>query len=177
MQNEEDVIVESSPEEVIEETQQEETPEVEPESIKTVPYDRFKRVNDELSKLKKEPPKVVNKSLDVDDYINISASLEGLDSKEKEYLAEQHKYTGKPLNDLRNDENFLLWQGAYRAKVEKERSSLKPNSAQSETDRPKSLTEKLRGASLEDREKILSDAGLYKSPRPRADRVSISGIR
>ena len=113
-------------------------------------------------------------TLDVDDYIDISASLEGLDAKEKEYIAEQHKYTGKPLKDIRNDENFLLWQIAYRQKVEKEKT-LAPSNKQSEADRPKSLLDKLKGASFEEKEKILSERGLYKTVRPRADRQFIGG--
>ena|SRR3990167_4780503 len=183
MTDEIDVNLDSSPEEVVEEetpivSEDEKTPtESEPiKSDRTVPYERFKQVNEELAKLKKQPVKTVNKSLDVEDYIDISASLEGLDQKEKTYLAEQHKLSGKSLKDIRNDENFLLWQGAYRQKVEKEKS-LKPNSAQSESDKPRSLSEKLRGVSLEEKEKLLTEAGLYKNPRPRADRVSIGGIR
>ena len=114
-------------------------------------------------------------TLDVDDYIDISASLEGLDQKEKAYIAEQHKYTGKSLKDIRNDENFLLWQNAYRQKVEKEKT-LAPSSKQSEGDRPRSLLDKLKGASFEEREKLMTERGLYKQVRPRADRTPIGRI-
>lgn len=138
---------------------------------RSVPYERFKEVNDELARLKKAPPATNTKSLEVDDFINISASLEGLDQREKQYLAEQHKLSGRPLTEIRNDENFLLWQSAYKAKVEKERAQLKPSSTQTDSDRPRSLADRLKGASLEEQEKILADAGLWKSPRPRADRV------
>lgn len=113
-------------------------------------------------------------TLDVDDYIDISASLEGLDQAEKEYIAEQHKYTGKPLKDIRNDKNFLLWQKGHTQEVEKERT-LAPSNKQSEADRPKSLLEKLKGASIEEKEKILSERGLYRTVRPRADRQFIGG--
>lgn len=177
MNNENDVIQDSSPEEIVEEetpivSEDEKTP---TEEDKTVPYERFKRVNDELTKLKKQPIKTVNKALDIEDYIDISASLEGLDQKEKEYLAEQHKYSGKPLKEIRADEDFLLWQSAHRSKVEKE-NTLKPSSTQSESDLPKSLTEKLRNATMEEKEKLLKEAGLYKEVRPRADRVVIGGF-
>lgn len=113
-------------------------------------------------------------TLDVDDYIDISASLEGLDQAEKEYIAEQHKFTGKPLKDIRNDKNFLLWQKGHIQEVEKERT-LAPSNKQSEADRPKSLLDKLKGASLEEKEKILSERGLYRTVRPRADRQFIGG--
>lgn len=121
----------------------------------------------------KDKPIEVKASLDVEDYIDISASLEGLDQREKEYLAEQHKYTGKSLSELRKDENFGLWQSAYRAKTEKERLTLAPSSTQAESERPKSLTERLASASLSEKEAILAEAGLYKSPRPKSDRVKI----
>lgn len=143
---------------------------------KVVPYDRFKEVNDELARLKKQPAKVINKALDVEDYIDISASLDGLDQREKEYLAEQHKYSGKSLKDIRSSEDFNFWQTAYRTKVEKEKLTLKPSGTQNESDRPRSLTEKLRGASLEEKEKLLREHGLYKEVRPRADRTRIGGF-
>lgn len=110
--------------------------------------------------------------LDVEDFLDISASLEGLDQREKSYLAEMHKLTGKPLAEIRKDENFGLWQSAYRQKVEKE-LSLKPSGTQSESDKPMSFSELLAKSSVADKEKILTDAGLYKSPRPRSDRVDL----
>lgn len=117
-------------------------------------------------------------ALDVEDYIDISASLEGLDQKEKERLAREHKLTGKPLGEIRKDEDFLLWQAAYQQKREKENQALRPSGTQSESDKPTSFTQKLKGASLEEKEKMLSEAGLYKSPRPhRADRTNIGAGR
>jgi len=177
--------LDSSPEEVVEEEVEEtsdvsedvQTPTKSEPSLtkadKTVPYERFKQVNDELSKLKNQPAKVVNTALDVEDYIDISASLEGLDQKEKEFLAEQHKLSGKSLKDIRNDENFLLWQGAYREKVEKERLTLTPSGKQTEASKPKSIMDKLASATFEEKEKILAEAGLYKNPRPGQARINI----
>jgi hypothetical protein len=176
--NEEGVILEYSPEEVVEEFIREDvkTPtESEPRKTeeKVVPYDRFKKVNDELKKLKEQPVKEVNKALDVEDYIDISASLDGLDSREKEYLAKQHKLSGKPLKDIRNNEDFILWQSAYRAKADKERKALEPTSEQIDAERPKSLSERLKNLPLSEQEKILVEKGLYKSPKRREDTVFI----
>lgn len=175
MDNEEDVVLDSSPEEVVENVSEDDnTLDVSaPKAEKTVPFSRFKEVNDELSKLKKQPIKVVNTALNVEDYIDISASLEGLDQMEKSYLAEQHKLTGKPLSELRQDENFGIWQSGYTLKKEKE-LSLKPSGTQSVADRPMSFTERLNNTqSVAEKEKLLSEAGLYKSPRPRSDRVDL----
>lgn len=169
------------PEEVVvEETTEEEKPESPKEEetvvLKKSDYVKLNRKAIAYETNKNKPIDV--KSLDVEDYIDISASLEGLDQKEKEFLAREHKQTGKPLTEIRKDEDFLLWQSAYRQKVEKERLTLKPSSTQSESEKPRTLNEKLQGASLEEKEKILSEAGYYKSPRPKSDRQNIgAGMR
>ena len=168
----EDVIEESSPEEVIEEVEETESePEPQKNQDKSVPYDRFQEVIKENKKLKEQTK--TSASLDVGDYIDISASLEGLDQKEKEYLAKQHKLSGDSLKEIRNSEDFSLWQSAYRQKMEKEQLAMRPSSTQSESDGPKSFMEKLRLASLKEKEHLLSEAGLYKHPRPRVDKVDL----
>jgi hypothetical protein len=144
-------------------------------------YERTKKGEAEAKALKAQldaAKSASTKSLDVEDYIDISASLEGLDQREKEKLAREHKLTGRPLTEIRKDEDFQLWQNAYRAKAEKERLTLKPSGTQSESERPRSLNEKLVGASVAEKEKLLVEAGYYKSPRgPRTDAVSIGGSR
>lgn len=110
--------------------------------------------------------------LAVEDYIDISSALDGLDPREKARLAEEHKYTGKPLKELRESEDFQLWQSAYRSKLEAE-NALKPSTTQAVEEGPKSLTQRLAEASLAEKEAILLEAGLYRSPRPKADRVDI----
>lgn len=117
--------------------------------------------------------------LEVEDFIDISASLEGLDTREKEYLANQHKLTGKSLGDIRKDENFLLWQDAYKRKVEKEKSALPPTNTQTTENAPVSLDKKLEdpNLSMAEKEKILSEAGLYVSPKRKSDRVNIGTQR
>ena len=114
------------------------------------------------------------KSLDVEDYIDISASLEGLDSKEKERLAREHKLSGRPLNEIRKDEDFLLWQSAYRQKADKERASLVPSSKQPDDNSPVSLEDALSGATMEEKEELLRNSmGYSVENKPRADRVNI----
>lgn len=176
----EDVTPESSPDKV-NVSEDEKTPPSEPEKkpeekAKTVPYDRFKEVNDELARLRKKPP-VAKPALDVEDYIDISASLEGLDQREKEYLAREHKLTGEALTEIRKSEDFQLWDSAYKQKVEKE-LAVRPSGTQPESDKPKTLEERLREApTLADKEKILNERGLYKSPRQRTDRSDIGGLK
>jgi hypothetical protein len=186
MDTQNDVTQDSSPEtvvaqeaEVVSEDAQTPTESAPQKAEERVPRERLneevakrRKAEEEARSLKERAEKlqkVASKSLDVEDYIDISAALEGLDQREKSYLAEQHKLSGKTLSEIRNGEDFSLWQSAYRAKVEKERQTLSPSSKQSESERPKSLTQKLKEASLADKEKILSEAGLYKTPKPRTD--------
>ena len=158
-----------------------ETPEVEPEPVVDKELEARRQLTARAKKAEAEAKVLEAKlkvaqgakpPLDVEDFLDISASLEGLDQREKSYLAEMHKLTGKPLNEIRKDENFGLWQSAYRQKVEKE-LSLKPSGTQSESDKPMTFADKLSNASVADKEKILTEAGLYKSPRPRSDRVDL----
>lgn len=114
--------------------------------------------------------------LAVEDFIDISTSLDGLDIREKARLAEEHKNTGKSLKDIRESEDYQLWQSAYRQRQEKE-NALKPSATQPLEDGPKSIAERLRGASLEEKEAILREQGMYKDFRPKADRVSIGNTR
>lgn len=172
--NIEDVTSESSTEKVAE-TKVEAQPAPEKTGEKFVPYDRFKEVVDEVKALKNQPK--VKGALEVEDFIDISSSLEGLDTREKERLAREHKLTGKPLAEIRKDEDFLLWQQAYRAKEEREKAALAPSSTQVEADRPKSFTEQLKGASLAEKEEMLAKAGLYKAPKRRPDQTHIGTQR
>lgn len=114
--------------------------------------------------------------LAVEDYIDISTSLDGLDAREKAKLAEDHKLSGKPLKDIREGEDYQLWQSAYRAKIEKE-NSLKPSATQPLEDGPRSLKDRLANATLAEKEEILREQGMYKDFRPRADRTSIGNTR
>lgn len=114
-------------------------------------------------------------SKSVEDFIDISTSLEGLDQKEKERVAREHKLTGKPLSEIRKDEDFLLWQSAYKAKVDKERASLIPSSKQPDDNSPISLEEALSNAtSVQEKEEILKNSMGYSIGRKsNSDRVKL----
>ena len=162
MPNENDVILDSSLEQVVDNSEVVKTPETTPDKKieKVVPYSRFKSVNDELAALKAKPVQVVNSSLDVNDYIEISASLEGLDAREKEYLAKQHKVTGQPLNEIRKSEDFGFWQSSYQGKKSRDQASLTPSTKQPDDTSPISLEEALNNAStIEEKEAILAQVG------------------
>lgn len=112
-------------------------------------------------------------ALDVGDYIHISASLDGLDTREREYLATQHTLTGKPLNEIKDSEDFQLWRSAYQQKVEKDKT-LTPSNRQPESDLPQSLDEALAGAStIAEKEAILAQMGYDFKSKSRSDKVII----
>lgn len=132
-----------------------------------------KALEKKLNELTKSAPKP---SLDVEDYIDISASLDGLDQREKERLAKEHKLTGRPLKDIRKDEDFVLWQKAYRDKVEKEKQTLTPTTAQAETAPPMTFVEKLKAAkSVDEKEKLFAEAGMASKIRrnPNAGKIKL----
>lgn len=111
--------------------------------------------------------------LDVGDYIDISASLEGLDQREKEKLAKEHKLTGQSLTEIRKSEDFILWQSAYKADAEKRKAVIPPSGKQPDSDTPISLEKALGEAqTLEEKEKLLQDSlGYSVVNKPRSDRV------
>lgn len=129
---------------------------------------KAKDAQDEVERLKKVPK--TDSTLNVEDYIDISASLEGLDKREKEKLASEHKLTGKSLTEIRSSEDFILWQTAYREKVAKEKA-LNPSTRQTEAEKPKALEDKfeeLKGGShfriTPEAEELMEKEGLWKNP-------------
>lgn len=166
MEQEIDATQNSSPETVIEPVREDaQTPQAPaPQAEKTVPYERFKEVNDQLKKLR-ENPQPQSQTLDLNELIAINASMEGLSQREKERLAEEHKLTGRPLPEIRKSEDFLLWQQGYHSKVEKERA-LKPSSTQPEAQAERKLSDVLKDPRVprEEKEELMRQHGLYKDP-------------
>jgi len=110
--------------------------------------------------------------LDVEDYIDISTSLDGLDARQKAFLAEQHKLSGKTLKEIRGSEDFQLWNEAYSLRQQKE-AALRPNTAQEDEAAPRPFAQKLKTASLAEKEEMLRAQGLYRDRRPQQNRVDI----
>lgn len=173
MEEEKDVISEPSTEEaVVEETptisedEKTPTPSAPKTDDKTIPYERFKEINDELRRLKAQVNnKQANAGLDIDEIVMTTSALKDLDRREQEKALLESKLTGRKVNEVISDEDYKLWQSAYRSKVEKEQASLKPSNKQLEQDRPKSLVEQVTGTDLKTMEEVLAKAGLYKDPR------------
>lgn len=191
----EETKVEETLDNPVEETPVEETPQEEPKENETPEpnaeleeknrqlFERAKKAEAEAKALKAQVEKakqtdnkpVDKQGLDVEDYIDISASLDGLDQKEKEYLAKMHKLTGESLSEIRKSEDFSFWQTSYKAKLERE-IALNPSTRQPETTKEESFAEKLSKATLEEKEKLLAEKGLWKDPRAsmRKDKIQLS---
>lgn len=169
--------IDSPNDEILEETPVEETPKETPKDSELEEknkqlFERTKKAEAEARTLKVqlEKEKKVDKTLNVDDYIDISASLEGLDQREKTKLAQEHKLTGKSLTEIRESEDFQFWQQAYRQKVEKEKA-LNPSTRQTDTPKEKLLEDRLEEAKrgnpfriTPEMEELAEKEGLYKSP-------------
>ncbi len=95
---------------------------------------------------------------DVDAILEVQSATKGLDAEEVKELQLRSKAMGVPLSDARNNENFKIWREGRKAKVEREKA-LNPSTTQSEVkeEKPKSIDERLKNASLEEQEKILNE--------------------
>lgn len=114
-------------------------------------------------------------TIDSIDQIKLGKKLHDYSDDELDFVTDYAK-SKKPEDILEALKNPFVQQGinAHREKVEKEKLTLSPSSTQTESDEPQSFNEKLsRATSLEDKEKLLESLGLYKSPRPKKDRVKI----
>ncbi len=180
---EEKMVEEQSSEtgETLEATEQVETPETQPgvdveELKKKAELAENYRIRAEKAEkaLKHKPQEISKEGVDSIDLIKLGKKLQDYSDDELDFVTEFAK-SKKPEDVLRALENPFVQKGisAYREQLEKERLSLKPSSTQSESEQPKSLIERLKTASLAEKEKLLKEAGLYKEYRPRADRVNI----
>lgn len=133
-------------------------------------------LENELNK-KVEPKKSSDgASLGVEDYIDISSALDGLDHRQKAHLAEQHKLSGKPLKEIRESEDFQFWNEAYTLRKEKE-AALKPNATQEREDVEPPFQQKLKTATVAEKEEMLKAAGLYRDKRATGERKEIGQKR
>lgn len=176
-ENEPDVVEPESTEEAeVEEPPQEETPDDSALKSALAQKEHFrnklKEAEEKLAKAQSAPKDASKAALDVEDYIDISSSLSGLDPVEQAYLAKQHKLTGQPMKEIRESEDFQLWNTAYQQKLEKEKA-LAPNATQEDEAAPKPLEHKLKGASIAEKEELLREAGFYKENKPGQPRANI----
>ena len=144
-------------------------------------YARMKRAEEEakfakesLAKTKETLAKAKIPISDIDAILEVQSSTKDLDKNEIAELKLRASALGVSLTEARQDPNYLIWQSAYRVKVEKENAP-KPSTIQAEGEKPKTLPEELKSVTepsiladirkLKEKEAILEREGLWKSPR------------
>lgn len=102
---------------------------------------------------------------EIDAILEVQEATKDLTVPEITELRLRANALGKPLSETRSDENFKLWQKAYKEKVEKENIPL-PSTTQGNAQKEKTLKEMTR----EERTKLFEGMGLIKRgippPRP-----------
>ena len=143
-----------------------------------VPYDRFKEVIEENKKLKSQPKGQEKSSVDALEFIKLGKKLQDYSDEEIDFATNYAKSKSpQDILSALDNEMVQLAINAKREKVEKERLTLKPSGTQGDYEKPQNLEDQLENAqSNEEREKILEEIGLYKSP-VRRDNVKDLRIR
>lgn len=139
-------------------------------------YARMKVAEAEAKTARAEAAKAKVPISDVDIILEVQNATAGLSPQEVEELQARAKIKGSSLSEARKDENFILWQDALKAKVEKEKQTLAPSNKQSEVEKPKGLGDELveaHGKSLDDLGDALMKRNLYKPPHRRHERKQI----
>jgi len=99
---------------------------------------------------------------DVDAIVEVQQATKELDSTEIAELKIRADANGVSLTEARKDENFVLWQKAYKEKVEKENAP-EPSTKQGDSKQTKSLSE----MGLEEKGEYFAKQGFVK-PFPKA---------
>lgn len=121
-------------------------------------FARLKKAEDKKRKEieKSAPPTSIE--LEVEKIVEVTSALEGLDVKEKARLIIESKQKGTSLGETRRDEDFVLWQTAYKEKVAKNNAPL-PSTKQTTKGQEPTLDEVLKDGTLEEKEKALKELG------------------
>jgi hypothetical protein len=119
----------------IEDESVEETTEKPKEDLSLKNKQLFERLQKEIKKNKDLEERMAKSSAEKTDsprvdpieIAELSFAFEGLDSRERERLVKETKAQGleinsKNLSDMRKNEDFAIWQSAYKEKVDKEKA-------------------------------------------------------
>ena len=127
-------------------------------------YARMKQAENIAKTAREELAKAKRPVSDIDAILEVQEATKDLTSKEIAELKLRADALKVPLTEARKDENFVLWQKAYKEKVDKENIPL-PSTTQGNVLGEKTLKE----MTLEERTKKFEDMGLVTkqiNPRP-----------
>ena len=141
-----------------------------------------KQAKADLVKAKEEVAKAKLPISDIDAILEVQSSTRDLDSDEVAELKLRASALKITLSEARQNKNYQVWQKGHREEVEKEKA-LNPSTRQTEVEKPKTFSDKLgevkKGNPFyisPEREKLVEEAGLWKSPqvRPENKRIPLS---
>lgn len=145
-----------------------------------------KKAREELAKTKEEAAKAKLPISDIDAILEVNRATNGLDAEEIAELKLRASSLGTSLSEARENKNFQIWQKSYREMVAKEKTP-PPSTTPPEAEKKTTFVEKLNKvsssgitqdvANLSEKEKLLEEKGLWKSPRKRADKTYLSEKR
>jgi hypothetical protein len=116
---------------------------------------RLKKEYDELRKKKdSNPTSHTDQPFDIDSILEVQQATKDLSPEAIEELRLRAKINNKSLLEARKDENFILWNNAFKEKVAREKT-ISPSTKQSVTPKRKSLAE----MTLEEKEAALIEMG------------------
>jgi len=121
-------------------------------------YARMKDAEETAKKAKDELAKSKRPVSDIDAILEVQQATKGLSLEEVAELKVRSTATGKSLTESRKDENFVLWQKAYKEKVEKENSAL-PETKQGEIEKEKPVSE----MTLDEKNEYYAKQGFVKA--------------
>lgn len=124
-------------------------------------YARMKQAENIAKQAREELSKAKKPVSEIDAILEVQAATKDLSAQEIVELRYRATALGKPLSEARKDENFKLWQEAYKGKVEKE-NALLPSTTQGNVTREKSLKE----MSEDERRVLFQEMGLVKRQTP-----------
>jgi hypothetical protein len=103
--------------------------------------------------------------VDLDRILEVKSATEGLDTREIQTLRLISKQKKVPLNQARQDDDFVLWQDGYKKKVELE--NVKNNiPTPSTTQNSSNVAKSIKDMPIEDRTKLFKELGLIKAHKP-----------
>jgi len=124
----------------------------------------MKQAENEARKWRSEAEKAKKPVSEVDAILEVQEATRGLSAPEIEELKLRADALKVPLTEARRNENFALWQKAYKEKVDKENIPL-PSTTQGNVRGGKTLEE----MSIDERTEVFQKAGLITKqypPRP-----------
>lgn len=125
-------------------------------------YARMKQAENIAKTAREELSKVRKPVSDIDAILEVQEATKGLEMAEIATLKTWADALKVSLSEARKNENFVLWQKAYREKVDKENTPL-PSTTQGNVSGEKALAD----MSLEERTKKFEEMGLVtKQSRP-----------